>query len=109
MERTRSAPSSPARSFEGRIVIWKDGSYVAELLATALLEWDPDEVRAVVVVSPNGDRVAAALDVGRSTRRATLQAGERIRVTLTFERVAVDKVASLELLTSNGPILVTIR
>jgi Ca-activated chloride channel family protein len=109
MEQTRSSGESASLLMDGRVVLWKDGSYVVELLATALLEWDPDEARTILVVSPNGDRVAATLDVGRTTRRATIQPGERIRVTLTFERVAVDSVASLELLTSDGRIVVTIR
>jgi len=98
------------QTFHGKRIVWRDGTYVLEItVQDASLAWDPAGVSHVVVTSPGGDRVAATLDLSRTTRATTILPGEAFRIALVFERLAVEGVVAIELDLEGAHIVVALQ
>jgi len=80
----------------GRVVSWKDGVAVVEIVADADgLAWDPAAVLDVVLLTEEGESAAVTVDINRTTRAVALQEGECVRLVLCVQNVTlgwVDRV-----------------
>jgi len=81
------APDTPADwRLEGRVVSTKDGVCILEIVAGAAgLAWNPEALGYVAITRLEGDDIAVRVDLARTTRAATLAAGEIARLALSFD------------------------
>ena len=69
---------APPRRLRGRIVRWRDGVLIVEMIAPSALTWRPTEVWAVL---PDGRRVTATFTTPVRAQR-TLTPGDHVRLIL---------------------------